>query len=175
MNDKNTFDTVSLAQYFNTNQINYVILDSENTSLILKTTGALINLQKNFQVQLVILEKNETLDFEEIPLSRLTRLKMLYPSTAKDNKSVEAAIFDKDFKLKNKIFPNNYAVRGFDLTFDIILRLTQEKSFLETIEESTSEQVESKFEYEKNTDGGFYNNGVYILEYQSDLTIKEAK
>ena len=175
INDKNTFASDSLAQHFSKSNINFVILDSEKTGLILKTANALINLQKDFQVQLVILEKNETLDFDEIPLSKLTRLQMLYPSLSKDNNSAEANVFEKEFKLKNKIYPNQYATRGFDLTFDTILRLSQDKSFLETIEELSSEQVENKFEYEKNNDGGFFNKGVYILEYQSDLTIKEAK
>ena len=175
MNDKNTFATDSLAQHFSKSAINFVVFDSEKTGLILKTLNALINLQKNYQVQLVILEKNETLDFDEIPLSKLTRLKMLYPSMSRDNSSLEANIFEKEFKIKNKIFPNQYATRGFDLTFDTILRLSQEKSFVETIEEISSEQVDNKFEFEKNFDGGFFNNGVYILEYQPDLTIKEAK
>lgn len=175
INDKNTFASDSLAQHFSKSNINFVILDSEKTGLILKTANALINLQKDFQVQLVILEKNETLDFDEIPLSKLTRLQMLYPSLSKDNNSAEANVFEKEFKLKNKIYPNQYATRGFDLTFDTILRLSQDKSFLETIEELSSEQVENKFEYEKNNEGGFFNKGVYILEYQSDLTIKEAK
>lgn len=174
MSDKNTFDAVGLSQYFSATQMNYVILDSENTSIILQTTSALIALQKNFQVQLVLLEKNDALDFEEIPLARLTKLKMLYPSTTKDNSSKEAAIFEKDFKLKNKIFPNNYAIRGFDITFDTILRLAQEKPFLDTINNEISEQVESKFVYQKNVDSGYYNNGVYILEYQPDLTIKQV-
>ena len=62
INDKNTFASDSLAQHFSKSNINFVILDSEKTGLILKTANALINLQKDFQVQLVILEKNETFD-----------------------------------------------------------------------------------------------------------------
>jgi hypothetical protein len=38
-----------------------------------------------------------------------------------------------------------------------------------------TEQIENKFEYRKKEDGGYANNGTYILYYDTDLTIKEAK
>jgi hypothetical protein len=123
-------------------------------------------------VQLVILDKNETLDFEEISLSRLTKLKMIYPSAIKDNESDVAKIFEKNFKSKNKVTPNAFATRGFDLTFDTILRLAQEKSFVDTVNDVHTEQIDSKFEYQKTSQGGYTNKGVYILEYQQDLTVK---
>lgn len=175
INDKNTFESDSLAQYCIKSKINFVILDSEKTGLILKTTAAMMALQKDYQMQLVILEKNETLDFDEIPLARLTKLKMIYPSLTRDNDSNDAKIFEKEFKQKNKIYPNAFATRGFDLTFDTILRLAQDRSFEDTINEAATEQIENKFEYEKNSQGGFNNKGIYILEYQQDLTIKEVK
>ena len=175
INEKNTFATDSLAQYCNKSKINFVILDSEKTGLILKTTAAMMALQKDYQMQLVILEKNETLDFDEIPLARLTKLKMIYPSLTRDNESNNAKIFEKEFKQKNKVYPNAFATRGFDLTFDTILRLAQDRSFEDTINQAATEQIENKFEYEKNSQGGFNNKGIYILEYQQDLTIKEVK
>lgn len=156
------------------NKMNYVILDTEKTGLILKTLDVLASLMANYQIQLVILEKNETLDFEEIPLAKLAKLKMLYPSLTRSNETPEALIFEKAYKLKNKIFPNQYAVRGFDVTFDTMLRLSQEADFMKTIKEMDSEQVESKFQYEKKSEG-FVNNGTYILYYDTDLSVKEAK
>jgi hypothetical protein len=172
INDKNTFAADSLSTFFSKSSTNYVILDSEKTGLILKTTSSLINLQKDYDVQLVILDKNETLDFEEISLSRLTKLKMIYPSAIKDNESDVAKIFEKNFKSKNKVTPNAFATRGFDLTFDTILRLAQEKSFVDTVNDVHTEQIDSKFEYQKTSQGGYTNKGVYILEYQQDLTVK---
>ncbi|MGG7034916.1 MAG: LysM peptidoglycan-binding domain-containing protein [Flavobacterium sp.] len=156
------------------NKMNYVILDTEKTGLILKTLDVLTSLMANYQIQLVILEKNETLDFEEIPLAKLAKLKMLYPSLTRSNETPEALIFEKAYKLKNKIFPNQYAVRGFDVTFDTMLRLSQETDFMKTIKETDSEQVGSKFQYEKKSEG-FVNNGTYILYYDTDLSVKEAK
>jgi hypothetical protein len=147
---------------------------SEKTGTIFTTTNAMMSAMKDYQVQLVILEPNETLDFEEIDLKRLTKLKMVYPSATKDNDTEEAQQFEMAYKKKNRIFPNQYAVRGFDITFDTMLRLAQDKPFEETINVAT-EQVESKFDYAKKISGGYTNNGIYILYYDEDLTIKQAE
>jgi LysM repeat protein len=173
-NGKGSFVADSLKIHLQKNKMNYVVLASESTGMILSTTTAMLNAQKEYQVQLVILEQNETLDFEEISLSRLTKLKLLYPSLSRPNETVEANQFDLKYKKFNKILPNQYAIRGFDLVFDTLTRLSQEMSFEETIQTTSTEQIENKFDYVQNTTYGYSNNGIYILYYDTDLTIKEA-
>jgi LysM repeat protein len=152
---------------------NYVVLDTEKTGMILSTTNLMLNEMSNFPMQLVILEPNETLDYDEVSMKRLTILKLLYPSMTRENHSADAMAFDNDFRKDNKIFPSQYAVRGFDVTFDTMLRLSQDKTFAQSAASDKTEQVESKFAYAQNGDG-FVNKGVYILEYQEDLSVKEA-
>jgi LysM repeat protein len=167
-------DILALKGLLVKDRMNYVVLDSEKTGMILTTTNALLNELANFQIQLVIIEPNDTLDFEEISMKRLTILKMLYPSLTRDNTSSEAAIFENNFKAKNKIFPNQFATRGFDITFDTLLRLSQGKSFESSAKEDKTEQVESKFEYVKKNAEGYINKGIYIMEYQEDLSVKQV-
>lgn len=174
LNEKGLLIAENVAKDLVKGKINYVILDSEKTGLILNTLNVLIGLMPDYQIQLVILEKNNTLDFDEIPLAKLAQLKMLYPSLTKDNDTPEAVVFEKTYKEKNKIFPNQYATRGFDVTFDTMLRLSQDKSFTESIETTATEQVENKFEYEKMALGSHVNKGFYILYYDTDLSVKEA-
>ena len=171
---KNTFSADSLRICFKKDKINYIVLASESTGMILATTNAMLAAQKDYQLQLVIMEPNETLDFEEISLTRLTKLKLLYPSLTRPNESVEANQFDAKYKKQNKIIPNAFAIRGFDVTFDTLLRLSQEKTFEETIQSDDSEQIESKFNYNPNSTYGYSNSGIYILYYDTDLSIKEA-
>lgn len=175
LSDKGGFVADSIKKYFVKDRINYVILASEKTGTIFTTTNAMMSAMKDYQVQLVILEPNETLDFEEIDLKRLTKLKMVYPSATKDNDTEEAQQFEMAYKKKNRIFPNQYAVRGFDVTFDTLLRLSQNKPFQESMNNDATEQVESKFDYAKKISGGYANNGIYILYYDEDLTIKQAE
>lgn len=168
------FAADSLRKLLVKDKVNYVIMESEKTGTILAITNTLINAMSEYNVQLVILEQNPTLDFEEIPLSRLTKLKMLYPSLICDNETPEALMFENAYKRKNKIFPSQFATRGFDVTFDTMLRLSQNSSFAETIDNVATKQVENKFDYNKKVSEGYANKGVYILYYDADLTIKEA-
>ena len=174
MSAKGSVVADSLKVLFQKDRLNYVVLASESTGMILATTTAMLNAQKDYQVQLVILEPNETFDFEEISLTRLTKLKLLYPSLSRPNETDEANQFDAKYKKINKIIPNQYAIRGFDVTFDTLLRLSQDITFEETVQVSPSEQIENKFDYVQNATYGYSNNGIYILYYDTDLTIKEA-
>lgn len=173
-NEKGSIAKDSLKKLFVKNRMNYVILDSQKTNVILATTNAMLDLMPEYQVQLVILEPNPTLDFDEIDMSRLTKLKMLHPSIVRENLSPEADIFRNNFKKVNKVFPNQFAIRGFDLTFDTLLRLSQDKNFQETSENIVTEQIENKFSYTKNSSESYSNKGIYILYYDNDLTTKQA-
>lgn len=155
-------------------KVNYIILETEKTSMVLNITRILTDAQAEYQLQLAVLERTETLDYQEIPIARLAALKMLYPSVTRDNDTVESAIFAKKFKEKNGVFPNQFATRGFDVTFDIILRLFQPEELKGLMLAKASEQVENKFAY-THQNGGNYNTGVYILQYGEDLSVKEAQ
>lgn len=172
--DKGVLDVAQLKSLLVAGKENFVVMETEKTNLILSITTNLLSLQKQFDIKLVILGENEALDFEEIQMSRLTKLKMHYPSQFSVNNSEEAAIFDANYKKKNKVFPNQFATRGFDMTFDVLLRLAQEKPIIETLSETASQQIESRFNYVPNSDGGYTNKGVHILYYDTDLTIKQA-
>ena len=149
-------------------KINYVVLASENTGMIKWTMSTMMGVMAKYNVQLVIMEPNETLDTDEISFENLTKLKLMYPSISRENESTEALIFEKEYRKKNKIAPSTFATRGFDVTFDTLLRLSQGKSYQETAESTATEQVDNKFEYYKKADGGFTNKGIYILYNDTD-------
>ncbi|MBN8642496.1 MAG: LysM peptidoglycan-binding domain-containing protein [Flavobacteriales bacterium] len=175
LSSKGTFVSDSIKKHFVKDRMNFVVMESEKYETIQTTLTAVNSSLKDYSVQIVVLEANEMLDFEEISLNSLVKSKLTYPSLYRENESAEAIQFEKSFRKKNKVLPNQFATRGFDLTFDTMLRLSQGKPFEETIQDAASEQVESKFDYAKNSNGGYLNKGVYILTYQPDLTIKEAQ
>ena len=175
LNEKASFVGDSIKKHFVKDKLNFVVMESENYYTITTTLNAMINAMKEYQVQLVVLETNGMLDYEEISLTKLTKLKLTYPSLTRENETIEGARFEKAYRRKNRVLPNQYAIRGFDLTFDTLLRLSQDKPFEESIMTTITEQVENKFDYSKKVAGGFINNGVYILYYNTDLTIKQAQ
>ena len=169
-NEKGIFDYSILKSNFQKGKKNFVILDSDKIIQVISVVNNLIKLKKEFDIQLVVIERNDALDFEEISSKNLAILQMLFPSAIRENESVEALHFAKAFKKENKVQPNQYATRGFDVTFDAILRMCQHEGFFKSAETQISEQIESQFNYINNT-----NNGVYMMYYNSDLTIKQAQ
>ncbi|MBX9807456.1 MAG: LysM peptidoglycan-binding domain-containing protein, partial [Flavobacteriaceae bacterium] len=172
--ENGSLSTESLKSLFVKDKINYVVMETANTGMIKATMAAMMSVMTKYNVELVILEPNETLDTDEINFENLTKLKLMYPSITRENISPEAQIFEKEFRKKNKIAPSTYATRGFDVTFDTMMRLSQDKSYKETADSIATEQVDNKFEYYKKADGGYTNKGIYILYYDTDLTIKVA-
>jgi len=175
LNTNGTLSSENLKSLFVKDKINYVVMETGNTSMINATIATMMSAMATYKVQLVILEPNETLDTDEINFVNLTKLKMMYPSMTRDNESAEALQFENSFRKINKIFPSTFATRGFDITFDTMMRLSQGKTYQETANAMATEQVDNKFEYYKKPEGGYTNKGVYILYYDTDLTIKEAK
>ncbi len=169
-NDKGLFDYTVFKTSLQKGKKNFVILDSDKIMQVISVVNNLLKLKKEFDIQLVVIERNDALDFEEIPSKNLAALEMLYPSAIRENESKEAMNFAKAFKKDNKVQPNQYAIRGFDVTFDAILRMCQEDGFIKSTENQVSEQIESQFNYSNNN-----NWGVYMMYYNSDLTIKQAQ
>ena len=139
--ESGALDVAYLKSLLSKSTRNYVVVDTQKTNLLLAVTATLTSLLPAYPINLAVLEPNETLDYEEIPLKRLTDLHLIYPSVTHENLSAEAQYFRNHYKQINKVFPNQYAVRGFDLTFDTLLRLSQEGSFESTTSTAT-QQVE---------------------------------
>jgi LysM repeat protein len=174
VSDAGGIDLAMFRSLFVKDRINYVIFDTEKTGMILSATNIMLNMKGNIQTQMVILEPNTTLDFEEISMKRLTVLKLLYPSITRENNTDEAVTFDSKYKEEYKILPNQFAIRGFDVTFDTMLRISQDKSFTELSDNVKTEQIQNRFDYRKKAVDGYTNNGVYIMEFQDDLSVKQV-
>jgi LysM repeat protein/ABC-type branched-subunit amino acid transport system substrate-binding protein len=153
---------------------NYVVMDTENTYRIKMLVNALVEMQVDYDVQLVILDPNPKLESDEIKIENLAQLHLMYPSVGKQVTANEKSYFTQKYRQLNLISPNPYAVRGFDIVLDALLRLSQENEFKETLLAVTTEQFENKFAYAKRADKGFRNTGFYILYYDTDLSIKTA-
>lgn len=153
---------------------NYVILDTEALSSVTGTTKLLEEALADFTIQLAVLDKNDKYDNDEVPITRLTKLKMLYPSLTREGDTPQSQLFTKIFRQKNGYNPSQYAVRGFDVTFDVIQRLFQQEDLAVVMTAKTSAQVENKFSY-TSVNGGNYNTGVFIMQYEEGPTVKEAQ
>ncbi|MDV7401532.1 hypothetical protein RZS08_59485, partial [Arthrospira platensis SPKY1] len=97
---------------------------------------------------------------------KLAQLQLIYPSITKDA-DASTSVFHREYRKKYQMYPSNFAIRGFDLVFDTLLRMHQSNSLAESLAKVRSEQIESKFDYVKHK-SGYVNKGIYILQYKED-------
>ena len=173
-NDKGALDVALLKTQLVKGQKNFVLMEIEKASTILSITNILKGLQKEYDIQLAVFELYDALNFEEIPMKNLADLKMLFPSATKVASTPEEKIFEKQFKKINNIYPNAAAKKGFDVTFDAMLRICQPEGFEKSAASTKTEYIENAFDYSSNN-GMITNNATYLLYYDSDLTIKQAQ
>jgi LysM repeat protein len=173
-NDKGALDVALLKTQLVKGQKNFVLMEIEKASTILNITNILKGLQKEYDIQLAVFELYDALNFEEIPMKNLTDLKLLFPSITKVAETLEEKIFEKQFKKINNIYPNAAAKKGFDVTFDAMLRICQPEGFVKSAASTKTEYIENAFDYSSNN-GMITNNATYLLYYDSDLTIKQAQ
>jgi LysM repeat protein len=154
---------------------NIVFLESDNPGFISNVTSKLNSL-KNEEQNIVLVTTNMNAAFEDDEVSNyhLSHLEFHFPTISKSYNEDDNNSFVKAYEKRYGITPNKIAVRGFDITMDVVLRLvTSEDMYMSVNEASLTEYVENKFAYKKKFLGGYYNDTVYLVKYQ-DLKIVEV-
>ncbi|MDC9722457.1 MAG: LysM peptidoglycan-binding domain-containing protein [Urechidicola sp.] len=149
---------------------NWVLLVGDN---LLVTTDVVNNLGvmplEKRDIQMFSFGMNS--NFDNVSNTDLARLKFTFSKAAYiDVLSVEARSFEKLYKAKNHIRPSDFATKGFDVTYDTLLRL-MDGSFNDGAKEGVSRRVASKFDYSKRMFGSTENKGVFLLQYQDNLEL----
>ncbi|MDR6966735.1 LysM repeat protein [Flavobacterium arsenatis] len=175
IDENGVFDSESLKSLLSSSNKSYVVLDTDKAGLILTATTSLLKYSKEFDVEIALVELKEKIKGEGLSEMRFKALKMIYPSLYKPTNTKELEKFKKDFLVKYGFEPTNEAVKGFDVTFDALLRLFQDRSFEVLAQESRTEQLKLSFRYSKDPDGGYINSGAYILQYTEDTDAKIVK
>ena len=173
VNKRGTFNSDELIAQLDPNKINYIILESEKNSVFLSTTNLLLGQLSKYSIQLALLDKTLIPNTGEVSTKRFVILQMLYPSLSPLTKTSFSSDFIASYKNIYDAEPSENVGLGFDLTFDTLLRISQAKSFEHSADSDVTEYTSLKFEYKINTMGNYENNGIYLLQYNSDGSLKE--
>ncbi|MGJ5642252.1 LysM peptidoglycan-binding domain-containing protein [Formosa sp. S-31] len=155
---------------------NVVFLETESEVYASNVTSILNSLNTgDFQIMLATTNMNAAFEGSEVSNHHLSNLKFHYASVSKSYDDDLQNGFIKAYRNTYGVTPNKIAVRGFDVTMDVVLRLVTSTDLYASVSEAPlTEYVESKFAYKKQGFGGFYNDTVYLLQYE-DLKIVEVK
>ncbi|WP_454975244.1 LysM peptidoglycan-binding domain-containing protein [Capnocytophaga bilenii] len=169
------------ANALNYGKENVVILQSNNIGYVSMAVrllhGALKSKKNNVSPKIVLatVDRGSVFDSSSLSNNQLSDLHFTYPTINKYSNGSDT--FSVRYLKTYGVLPNKYAVRGFDLTMDAVLRLGVAGNLTNnnnTIGETSF--LENKFAYSKNSlkGGGYENQGIYIVQYDN-MEVKEVK
>ena len=163
---------------------NWVILDSDNPILVSNVVGLLngfpeiildeddVEIGKN-NIRLFAVNKSRAFDYHDVSNVHLANLNFTYPSSNKHYDYDLMVPFLVSYKNKYGVMPNHYAIRGFDVTYDVLLRLANAMTLEEaSVSDIKTEYIENKFQYFNTLNSGYKNQAFYIMKYNNELKLE---
>jgi len=77
--------------------------------------------------------------------------------------------FVRKYRAQNHVAPSKFAMRGFDVTYDVLMRLACAESLNEGLTAGKSSRLSTAFSYHKKFMNGYQNKGVNIIQFNKEL------
>ncbi|WP_240484956.1 LysM peptidoglycan-binding domain-containing protein [Arenibacter latericius] len=175
LKEDRTLDINRLSALLSETSDNYVFLETEQATVVHHAASLLNSLVSGKKkIKLLTTDKNSAFDNEVVSYSHLSNLRFTYPSPARrfDGKSNS---FTKAYSARFGSEPDEYAIRGFDITYDLLLKLAYKNNLADASKLiGGTEYTGNKFNYAKNFTSGYFNTAAYILEYKN-MEVVELK
>ncbi len=158
---------------------NWVFLESNDVAMISNVIPLLNAKSESHKITLFTTDKNNAFDDDNIKNEHLSKLHLHYPSvdkefndTNEDKDEKKISPFAIRYKKEYGVNPSNWAVRGFDIAYDVLMRLGTADDLYHAVSfEGTTEYVENKFNYTKKLLGGYSNQAAYLIKFEDDLKL----
>lgn len=161
---------------------NWVFVETDNFKLISSVVSILNafedsyldleNSTEKLKVRMLTTNKKKGFDNDIISITHLSNLNFTYPSVSRE---VGNSSFVGAYRKRFGDIPDRYAIRGFDLTYDLLLKLAFKNNLMEVSQiMGETEYTGNKFSYEKDMTSGYFNQASYIMAID-DLRIVELK
>ncbi|MGB0879018.1 MAG: PBP1 and LysM peptidoglycan-binding domain-containing protein [Polaribacter sp.] len=153
---------------------NWVLIATNDNVVVADAINSLISLPKATSVKVFSFDKGVA--FDKIDNFKLAKIGFTYVSDQYvDETYTTTQLFNKQYFTKNNALPSFYATKGFDIVYDILMRLASGENLKSTFNKGASYRVESKFDYQKELFSTSENKGLFIVQYNEDLTLKRLK
>jgi LysM repeat protein len=144
-----------------------VIISNENL-----TTSAAVNGLKGFaeRIDIDLFAFKKGRNFDAIDNHFLGKLNFVFATSEfLDPERMGVGNFYAGYERRNHAWPSTYSVRGFDVTYDLLVRLASSGPFGNGITSGLSDRVSGRFDFKRKLLGGYQNHGVYLLRYNEEL------
>lgn len=146
---------------------NWVLLITDE---VVTTAAAVNNLKafaEDYRIRLFAFEKGK--NFENIENSSLGSLGFTYATnTLLDTDDIAVANFFDKYRARNHSYPSDYAIKGFDITYDVLLRLASAGDVRAGLGLGASTRLMTHFDFRERA-GILENKGVRLIHYTKDL------
>ena len=171
--DKGYIAKNRFLQVLKPNSKNWVIMASNNQVIVSDVVNSLISLPEDTTARIFTFDKGAI--YDRIDNTKLAKLQFTFVSDEYvDENAYETKTFNSQYIRKNNTLPSYYATKGFDITYDILIRLASGKKLKRTFDQGISKRVESKFDY-RDSGSVPENKGVFIIKYNADLSLTKLK
>ena len=119
---------------------------------------------------LMTTSKNRAFEGTNVSNYDLSNLHFQFPSVNFTSRFSES--FEQRYIQEFGTFPNKYAIRGFDITMDVLLRLSRYGTLYTETSSFQTAYLENKFQYFLQPYGGYKNEAGYILKYENLHIVK---
>ncbi|HSQ45596.1 MAG TPA: hypothetical protein VLM44_01620, partial [Lutibacter sp.] len=110
-------------------------------------------------------------NFDSVDNNLLGQLNFMYPSIDFiDVDDTNVNNFYKNYQDINYAIPSKYALKGFDITYDVLTRIASLGTLEQGLKAGKSSRIATLFNYDRNLLGSFENHGVFIVQYDRSLT-----
>lgn len=161
---------------------NWVFLETDQPNMVASVTSILNSAntakmdaegEKKIKVRMFTTNYNSAFEDEAVSKTHLSNLKFTYPSFYRE--AGEDAFTKAYRKRFNGLEPDRFAIRGFDVTFDVLLKLAHKNNLFETSKiVGLTEYTGNSFDYFNDWTSGYFNRACYLMGYE-DLRIIEVK
>lgn len=150
---------------------NKVILESENFSLISSISSQLSGkITPSRPIQLFTTYRGPAYENPNIPKATFASLGFTFSSGYHPQQFDEGDMAER-FLNRFGMYPTKEAKRGYDLTLDLVLRITRNGSLEAGITLGETEYVENRFDYERLPNGAVVNKGVFLLQHRDNSIV----
>ena len=173
LKEDRTVDIDKISKILSMETENWVFLETDQANVVYHV-GSLLNslISKEIGIRLFTTDKNKAFDSEIVSYSHLSNLRFTYPSASRE---IGESSFVQSYRKKYGADPDAYAIRGFDLTYDLLLKLAYKNDLVIASKlVGETEYVGNKFNFNKDISSGYYNRASYILGYEN-MNIIELK
>jgi hypothetical protein len=172
VSERTGLDNEDLKRLLVKGKMNVIILETTKNSMIISATNTLLNAVTDYNIQVALLEPNLIDYYKNVSPLRMNILRTVYPTYAPIEKNQSYINFVTHYRKVYRDEPDLVYMQGFDIVFDIALRMAQAQGLSHSLQHDKTKQTLLQFEYDSKSLDHYENRTFFLLQREINGTLK---